>query len=118
MPSSVSGLTEVRAMFEGLKDLPLRLFRALGEEAKIIAVVSMSRTPVKTGALKMSHIVLINEDRRIIEIIVGGEDAPYALYVHENLAAYHKNGQAKFLESAVLEALPGLPDRVAARASL
>ncbi len=27
-----------------------------------------------------------------------GYSAPYAIYVHENLLAYHKEGQAKFLE--------------------
>jgi hypothetical protein len=30
--------------------------------------------------------------------VVVGYDAPYAVYVHENLTTHHTNGQAKFLE--------------------
>jgi uncharacterized protein YyaL (SSP411 family) len=33
--------------------------------------------------------------------VVVGYTADYAVYVHENLEAYHSVGQAKFLESAV-----------------
>lgn len=35
--------------------------------------------------------------------IVCGYSAPYAVYVHENLEAYHSNGQAKFLEQPARE---------------
>lgn len=43
----------------------------------------------------------------------GGPAAPYAVYVHEDLEAHHAVGQAKFYETAMLEAQPGLTDRLA-----
>jgi hypothetical protein len=46
-----------------------------------------------------------------------GDPTPYyAIFVHEDLEARHPNGgQAKFLESAVLEATPGMSSRVGLR---
>jgi hypothetical protein len=38
--------------------------------------------------------------------VVIGYSAPYAAAVHENLAAYHSNGQAKFLEQPCREHEP------------
>ena len=62
------------------------------------------------------------ENRDIeVKIEVGGPSAPYALIVHEDLKARHgvehgfQGGQAKFLESAVLEAVPTLASRIAIR---
>jgi hypothetical protein len=45
----------------------------------------------------------------------GNASVDYATVVHENLAAHHPVGQAKYLESALLEALPSLPDRLSKR---
>lgn len=39
-----------------------------------------------------------------------GYTAPYALYVHEDLQAFHPNGQAKYLEQAMRELLGPMRD--------
>jgi hypothetical protein len=81
--------------------------KALYIEALKIMAVSIMRTPVDTGALRASHSVSrpeTNGDDTSVTISVGGPSAPYAIYVHENLEAHHPVGQAKFLESAILEA--------------
>src|SRR4051812_19274779 len=45
-----------------------------------------------------AQLIRLNTSRRSYRAVVG-YDAPYAIYVHENLAANHPNGgQAKFLE--------------------
>ena len=98
--------------------MPDEAARALYAEANEIRTVSMRRTPVEFGTLRSSHVVTepeITDAYVEVRIGVGGPAAPYALYVHENLSARHKNGQAKFLESALLEAMPTLARRIAAR---
>lgn len=90
---------------------------ALYEEASIEMTESMKRTPVDTGALRASHTV--ETKRRGNEISatigVGGPAAPYAVFVHEDLDAFHPVGEAKFLESTLLESKPFMAARLAAR---
>jgi len=91
---------------------------AVYQEALVVQRLSMQLTPVLTGALRASH-----ETKRprtdggslVVDIVVGGPAAPYALYVHENLDAHHKVGQAKFLESAVLAYQPEFATNVGKR---
>src|SRR5687768_15414347 len=75
------------------------------------------RTPVDTGALRSSEFVEVEEEgNKIIgRIGAGGPAAPYALQVHEDLNAFHKVGQAKFIESVLNESGPYLSERVAKR---
>jgi hypothetical protein len=48
--------------------------------------------------------------------INGTKPAPYAVYVHEDIEKYHEPPtQAKFLEDAVQESIPGLTKRVGVR---
>lgn len=98
--------------------------KALYAEALLIMGVSADRTPEDIGTLKGSHVTTQPQVKgRDIEvkIEVGGPSAPYALIVHEDLKARHgvehgfQGGQAKFLESAVLEAVPTLASRIAIR---
>ena len=91
---------------------------ALYVEANAIKNESMARTPVDTGALRASHRVTFPEysgQDITVKIGVGGPAAGYAIYVHEDLTAAHKVGRAKFLESALLEGLRGLAERIAQR---
>jgi len=100
------------------RNAPSDLAQALFEEAQIERTESMKRTPVEFGPLRASHEVLkpkINGRDISVSIVVGGPSAPYALYVHENLEAFHKVGQAKFLESTILESRNSLPARIARR---
>ncbi len=94
---------------------------ALYQEGLVEMKESMRRTPVETGTLRASHEtsrpVIAGRDVSV-RIAVGGPAAPYALIVHENLEADHPVGQAKFLESTILESAPYLAERVAKRMDL
>lgn len=103
------------------RNVPNEVGRALNAEAHVERAESMRRTPVEFGPLRASHDVPEPKvDGRDIsqQILVGGPSAPYALYVHENLEAFHKVGQAKFLESTILESRPFMAQRVARRIDL
>jgi hypothetical protein len=92
--------------------------QALQAEAEIEKTESMRRTPVDTGNLRATHIVTkpeIHGDRVTVRIAVGGPSAPYALRVHEDLQAFHRVGQAKFLESTLKESAPFMATRIARR---
>jgi len=94
---------------------------ALYTEAVIVEQTSRERTPVSTGALRASHetsLPVMGEGQIDIQIRVGGPAAPYAIPVHEKVEVYHKVGQAKFLESAILESAPTLAARIARRVKL
>jgi hypothetical protein len=81
----------------------------------------MRRTPVDTGALKGSHETSKPEQGGgdvSVTITVGGPAAPYAVPVHENLDAHHKVGQAKFLESTIMESRSSMAERIARRIDL
>jgi hypothetical protein len=90
---------------------------ALYEEAHIEMTESMKRTPVDKGPLRASHTVETKRRGSDISatIGVGGPSAPYAVYVHEDEDAFHKVGQAKFLESTILESRPYMALRIATR---
>jgi hypothetical protein len=103
------------------KSLPLQVAKALYIEAQIEATESKKRTPVDTGNLRASTYVtepIIDGDHISVSIVVGGVAAPYAVYVHENLEAFHEVGEAKFLESTLLESRQFIAARVAKRVSL
>lgn len=91
--------------------------RALYQEAERIMTASKEIVPVLTGALRASGVVLLPEVSATnvsVELGYGGPAAPYAVYVHENVMARHKEGQqAKFLERPMLEAAEGMEGRLA-----
>lgn len=91
---------------------------ALYQEAEAVRTDSMRNTPVDTGALRASHRVerpVVRDGGVEVEIVVGGPAADYAVYVHEDLDAFHRVGEAKFLEKAVNRARPGLSGRIGGR---
>jgi hypothetical protein len=77
------------------------------------------RCPVLTGNLR-STIHVEGPEREgnhlSISIVAGGPAAPYAVAVHEDLEAFHPNGEAKFIEGPLRESGPYLPERIARRA--
>lgn len=93
--------------------------RALYAEVKQVEFPETQKlVPVKTGDLKASGRVEgpeIKGKQITVRIIY---DMPYAMIVHENLEAFHPNGQAKYVEQPLREAAPHLPSRVAKRISL
>lgn len=97
--------------------------RALLEEMKIELLEAQRRTPVLTGALRDSGKVDLPQvsDQTISCQITFGTTEPsskYAIYVHEDLEAIHPTGQAKFLESVILESAPYMAQRVGRRIDL
>jgi hypothetical protein len=95
-----------------------RAIKALEFEAEIEMTEAKKRTPVDTGALRASgHVKPARRYGKDISVSLefGGPSAPYAVYVHENLEAFHKVGQAKYLESVLLESAPYMGARVAKR---
>jgi hypothetical protein len=97
------------------RELPKQMRDAVQAEAEALKVVAQSRVPVKTGALKNSARVVMDPDKAKASIVFGNTDVDYAVIVHENLEAHHENGQAKFLESTLMEATSGMAERLATR---
>lgn len=117
-------------MIRKLKNLaqamPQEVARALYQETEIEAKECKRRCPVDTGELRASihqegpEITggLFTKGSISTMIVCGGPAAPYAIYVHEDLTAYHKVGQAKFIESTLLESQSYMADRIAHRIDL
>jgi hypothetical protein len=100
---------------------PTDAMKALLEEAKIEKREVDARTPVDTGDLKKTNRIEGPVKKGTVLTIYlksGNDGVPYAVYVHENLEAFHRVGQAKYLESVLLESAPHLMRRVAARLQL
>jgi hypothetical protein len=111
---------------------PDEVGRALYLETEIEATEVKKRTPSGTqtmryprgtrpGSLRASvHVIgpMRVGDKVYTLIVAGGTAAPYALYVHEDLEAFHRTGQAKYIESVILESRPFILQRVAARVEL
>lgn len=94
---------------------------ALSEEADLTIVQALPRTPLETGALRGSFRkseAQVERNTVSVTVEVGGDEAPYAIFVHENLDAYHPIGQAKFLEQTVRERGRTFPGRMAERINL
>jgi len=112
----------MRRKLQRLADrFPDEVGRALYIETEIESKEVKRRTPVDKGALRASvHVVGPTREGRTIYtfIVAGGPAAPYALFVHEDLAAFHKVGQAKYIESVIMESRPFMGRRVAARIEL
>ena len=88
---------------------------ALYEFAEIEMTEMKKRTPVDTGALQASgHVDPPEWKSGTLTIVLGfgGAAIEYAVYVHEDLEAFHKIGQAKFVESVLLESEPFFESRV------
>ena len=92
---------------------------ALYVKGEQIMAKAKELTPVDTGNLRASgHVTLprIGPHKAEVELgfggsagaTVGGKYVGYALYVHENLSAKHKVGQAKFLEAPFVDATSDL----------
>jgi len=101
--------------------LKKEIMSALYIETEVEVTEVKQRTPVRYGNLQDSvHQVGPTQEGNTFysEIVAGGPSAPYAFFVHENLEAFHKVGQAKFLESVILESRPHMAARIARRIEL
>lgn len=116
------GSEKIRKNLKALREgMPKEVMQALYTETEIEVTEVKRRTPVDTGNLRASvhQHGPFRDGRQVYTMIVaGGVAAPYAVYVHENLDAFHKVGEAKFIESVILESRPHMMARVANRISL
>lgn len=106
-----------------IKEVPKEVARATAAEWQINKRESMARTPWLTRELQKSHRVIkpeIERGRIYSGLSVGNElTESYAIPVHEDLEMFHpRGGQAKFLESVVLETAPYMASRIAHRVDL
>lgn len=111
--SAMSG--RIRHVIGGLKP---GAAAAIYTEAEIEMAEAKRRTPVADGHLRKSGEVtppvIVGNDVSV-GLVFGGPSAPYAIYVHEDLDAFHTVGQAKFLESTLRESKPFMGQRIARR---
>lgn len=75
--------------------------QALAKGMEHIRAIAVERTPIETGHLAGTATVHVEGDTASITYA-----GPYARYQHERLDLKHETGQAKFLESALMEAGP------------
>ena len=114
----VGGLTAIAKAF------PDNVKKALHQEVQIEVTEMKKRCPVDTtdnaphpGNLRAS--IHAEEPqgsgRTLTQMVATGIQAPYAIYVHEDLDAFHPVGQAKFMESVIQESAPYMAERIAKR---
>lgn len=98
-----------------------RVSSALLAEMGIDLLEVYKRTPVLTGELRTTEKLMgpfKNGNSIVVMIVCGGPEAPYAAIVHEDLEAFHKFGQAKYLESVLFESRPFMGQRVSKRLNI
>ncbi len=98
------------------------LSAAIYQEGQEMLTEALPITPVDTGNLRASgRVSLPRVSLGGVEVDVGfgGAAAPYALFVHERLDAYHKPPtQAKFLETVALRRAATMGERLRGRLAL
>lgn len=124
---SLSGMEELLASLDGLRaraetNVPKILYRI----AEQIMTEAKRQTPVQWGNLRASgHVTLPKWENTWVYVTLGfggpagtgagqTKDVGYAVYVHENLTARHKVGNAKFLERPMLAWAAKLEAKIAA----
>jgi len=121
MGKYTTGGDEIRANLRAFQNkFPRSMGAALLEEAEIDAIEVIERTPIDKGNLRDSIRVEgpIFEGKNIgVLILAGGPEygVTYAVEQHENLEYYHEVGQAKYLESVIMEQRPFIAARIAAK---
>ena len=133
MGFKLTGWPSLKARIKAFRQgMPEQVDAALYHEAQIEMTEAKRRTPVwnparkvpkghTPGSLRASGMVHEPEHswRKVtVTLSFGNEIVDYAIYVHEDLEAFHASGQAKFLESVLMESAPYIMERVGARIHL
>jgi hypothetical protein len=103
------------------KEFPARVKSAAYIEANVELIESQRLVPVRYGLLRASGMVQepeIKGNTVSVNITYGDDQVDYAVYVHEDLEAFHPVGQAKFLEEPLKASAPYMGGRIAARLNL
>ena len=95
------------------KKIPSVVEQTLWEEGQKIMNESVELCPVDTGRLRASRYVRTPVTKGNVTTLEMGYDTEYAVFVHEDLDAYHKAPtQAKFLETPLRRAIPEIQKRI------
>jgi len=98
------------------KDSRRSLAKALRKFADTEMKEMKRQTPVEFGTLRDSGTVddpeWVNDSTLVCELGFGGAAEGYAIYVHEDLTAFHSIGNAKFVERPLNESAPFFMERV------
>lgn len=99
MTKLITGLLEIEKNLAGaLNSIEELSVEGILEAAHEIVNRSKELTPVDTGTLQAAQFAEPVEGGARIDV-----RTEYALYVHEDMEAYHETGKAKFLETAIME---------------
>lgn len=112
----VTGAEDVeRRIREQKNQFMRRTEKAVYDQLARVAARSTELVPVDTGKLKDSVYVRVSKAARYSDHVRGeaGYTTDYAETVHERVEVPHRVGQAKFLETAWLEEIPGALIRMA-----
>lgn len=122
---TVKGTEQITKILDSLGERAIQaLEQSLHEVGEELMTRSKMLVPVDTSALRASGVAQPVERQGdvLVETLsyggtagatVAGKYVGYAIYVHENMQAHHVNGQAKFLEQPVMEAVNDLPELLA-----
>jgi hypothetical protein len=118
MPFRLTGMQQTKTNLLRLPDvIQERIARVLVEAATDILKTAQARTPRLTGALMRSgtvHPPVRRGGSIEVAITFGNDQVHYALRQHEDLDLVHTPpGEAKFLETAMIESVPTLGPRIA-----
>ena len=93
--------------------------QVLYKEGATIFEQSQEEVPVDTNALRTSGklgLPQLEGQSVVVEISYGGAAVDYAMIVHEDLEARHREGKkAKYLEDPARRALAGMDERILAK---
>lgn len=97
---------------------PRKVGEALFDEMGVELAEVVKRTPKDSGDLRASEKRLgpFMDGSSIVVLIVA--NTPYAMIVHEDLDAFHPTGQAKYIESVLMESRGFIGARVARRINI
>jgi hypothetical protein len=114
----VLGAAEMKSKLLAIaRKTPTAIERAVYEFASVEMAESKKLVPVDTGTLRDSGMVdqpVRTATGVTVTLGYGGAAEEYALIVHEDLEAFHKTGQAKYLEQPLKESAPHFLSRVTA----
>lgn len=129
MSASLSGVNEMIAKLRMFKQkFPQLVADAMKAEMEIEVEECKKRCPVYTGRLGPGYPIpgvlrdsihlegpFIDGANINSEIVAGGEAGAYAIPQHENLEYFHTIGQAKYIESVIMESRSYIAERIAKR---
>lgn len=111
---SLAGVQEMIANFQKLKSGYRRsVLKAIHKFGRIELGEMKKITPFETGELVDSGFYEVEVSGNLIKLIMGFS-AHHAIFVHEDLEAFHSRGQAKYFEIPWNAAMPHFLERVAA----